>query len=144
MNALQHAACPACGAVNRVDPTRAEAAACGRCRAALFPGAPLDVTAATFARQVETGDLPVVVDFWAPWGGPCRAMAPAYAQAAATLAGKVRLAKVDTEAEPALAQRFCIRSIPKRVAFPGGREVARVSGALPAAQLLAWIAQHAA
>jgi thioredoxin 2 len=140
-----HVVCPSCDTVNRLLPERAgEGAACGRCKAALFPGHPVELTGASFERQVGSSGVPVVVDFWAPWCGPCRSMAPAYEQAAKQLAPKVRLAKLDTEAEPGIAGRFGIRSIPTLVAFRGGREVARVSGALPLAQLVQWIERHAA
>jgi thioredoxin 2 len=136
-------ACPNCATTNRVAPDRlADGATCGSCKAPLFPGRPLALTAATFARHVNA-DIPLVVDFWAEWCGPCRMMAPAFEQAAERVAPGVRLAKVDTEAESALAAQFGIRSIPTLIAFRNGREIARQAGALPLPQLLQWITTHA-
>ena len=105
----------------------------------MFTGQPTELNAGNFAAHVERSGLPVVVDFWAPWCGPCRSMAPAFAQAAAQLEPHLRLAKLNTESEPALATRFGIRSIPTLVIFQGGREIARQSGAMDAASLTRWI-----
>lgn len=111
---------------------------CGRCRAALFQRRPVTVTGATFDTQIGRSGVPVIVDFWAPWCGPCKMMAPAFERAAAELEPRVRLAKVDTEAEAALAARFGIRSIPTLVAFRDGKEIARQSGAMDFAGLVSW------
>ncbi|WP_114239359.1 thioredoxin TrxC [Dyella sp. C9] len=128
--------CPHCGALNRVPSERlAEKPVCGRCKQALFEGKPANLTQANFDAVAGRGDLPVVVDFWAPWCGPCLNFAPVFNEAAHQLEPKLRLAKVDTEAQPALAQRFGIRSIPTLLVLRGGREVARQAGALNASQL---------
>ena len=133
------AACPHCGALNRVPPARlAEQPDCGKCHRPLFTGKPLVLDAAGFALHVERSQVPVLVDFWAPWCGPCRMMAPHFEQAAAQLEPQVRLAKVDTEAEPSLGSRFDIRSIPTLALFAGGREVARQAGAIGAADIVRW------
>lgn len=136
-----HVACPHCGAVNRVPGDRlGDDPSCGRCGQALLDGRPLELDDARFDAVVGRTDLPVVVDFWAPWCGPCRQMAPAYAQAAQALKGRVLFVKVDTDANPQLATRFGIRSIPTLVRLREGRESDRRSGALPAGEIARWAA----
>jgi len=108
----------------------------------LFRGHPVELTSATFERHLSRSDIPVVVDFWAAWCGPCKMMAPAFAQAAGQLEPRVRLGKLNTEQEPAIAQQFGIRSIPTLVIFRGGREIARQSGALDINRLISWVQAH--
>lgn len=132
-------ACPHCHGLNRLPESRlTEGGNCGRCKKPLFAAHPVELGQASFAAHVERATLPVLVDFWAPWCGPCRMMAPAFEAAAARLEPQVRLAKVDTEAEQALAARFAIRSIPTLILFRDGRELARHSGAMNTAALIDW------
>lgn len=139
MSASRIVVCPHCHRPNRVPEARlSEGGHCGHCQFPLFDGAPVALTAASFEQHVGRSELPIVIDFWAPWCGPCRAMAPAFAQAARQLEPDFRLAKVNTEDEQALAARFGIRSIPTLMIFRGGREVARQSGAMDAAGIVRW------
>jgi thioredoxin 2 len=131
--------CPHCATTNRVPSARlAEHPNCGACKRPLFEGHPVALTTADFDRHLKS-DLPLVVDFWTPWCGPCRAMAPAFEQAAARLEPRLRLAKVNTDEEPEIAGRYGIRSIPTLIVFAQGREIARQAGALPAGALVDWI-----
>ncbi len=140
---MKHIVCPHCGAVNRIPEGRLEESPrCGSCHQPLLEGRPFDLTADTFARQIGRNDIPVVVDFWAPWCAPCRTMAPAFAQAAAELRSRARFAKVNTEQEQTLAGQYGIRSIPTLVLFKNGREADRLSGALDASRLRQWVEQR--
>jgi len=133
-------ACAHCTTTNRVPDDRLrEDPVCGRCGAALLPGEPVELTQANFDAVVSRTGLPVVVDFWAAWCGPCRMMAPHFAQAARELKGRALFAKVDSDANPQLSARFGIRSIPTLLRLREGREDKRLSGALQAAQIADWV-----
>jgi thioredoxin 2 len=135
--ASTHVACTHCGATNRVPAARlGEDPVCGRCGQALLDGQPVELSDANFDQVVASSDLPVVVDFWAPWCGPCRQMAPQFEQAAHSLKGKALLVKVNSDDSPQTAARFGIRSIPTLVKLQRGHEVARVAGARPAGQIV--------
>ena len=137
-------ACPACDSLNRVPAERlGEAPNCGKCHSPLFQQRPIALDQNNFEIHSGRADLPLLVDFWAPWCGPCRAMAPAFEEAARLLEPGVRLAKVNTEDEHSLAARFGIRSIPTLVLFRGGREVARQAGAMNAAGIVQWVRAQA-
>jgi thioredoxin 2 len=130
--------CPHCGTTNRVPAARlAQDPVCGRCGQALLAGEPVELGDASFDKVVAATELPVLVDFWAPWCGPCRMMAPAFEQAAAQLKGRALLVKVNSDDNPGLAQRYGIRSIPTLVRLQQGREVQRQTGALPTARIVA-------
>ena len=136
--------CPHCHAPNRVPAERlTDGGTCGKCKARLFSGEPMELRAANFDSHVSRSGIPVLVDFWAPWCGPCRTMAPAFAQAAQQLEPEFRLAKVNTEEEQQLAARFGIRSIPTLALFRDGHEVARQAGAMDAGSLMRWARSHA-
>ena len=133
-------ACPACASLNRVASDRlSQQPNCGRCHQPLFQGKPVALTGASFEQHAVRSELPVVIDFWAPWCGPCLSMAPQFEAAATLLEPQVRLAKVDTEAEQDLGARFQIRSIPTMLLIRHGREVARQSGAMASAQIVQWV-----
>ena len=144
MNDSKHVVCPHCLQINRVAVARlSDDPRCGKCKGSLFTGKPTALSEADFERFVGRSDIPVVVDFWAPWCGPCKMMAPAYEQAAGQLEPVVRLAKLNTEEAPDLGRRYGIRSIPTLVMFRQGREVARQPGAMGLPQIVQWVQRNA-
>jgi thioredoxin 2 len=143
MSASSHLVCPHCHAINRVPAERLDQQPnCGQCHQPIFTAHPIALTTGTFAKHIERNDIPVLVDFWAPWCGPCRMMAPAFEEAARLLEPQVRLAKVDTEAEPQLGAQYAIRSIPTLALFKGGREIARQAGAMGTQDIMRWVRAH--
>ena len=144
MSESKHLVCPHCAAVNRIPATRlGNDPRCGKCSKALFTGRPVALDDATFERHISRSDVPVVVDFWAPWCGPCKMMTPAFEQAAAELEPRVRFAKLNTDEAQGTAARFQIRSIPTLALFKSGREVARQPGAMGAADIVRWVEANA-
>lgn len=143
MNENRILPCPYCDTLNRVPGSKpAQDARCGRCHKALFEGHPVALTTRRFDVHARAQDIPLVVDFWAEWCGPCRGFAPTFEAAAREFEPRLRFAKVDSDREPELSQRFQIRSIPTLLMMQGGRELARVSGALPMSELRRWIGAH--
>ena len=143
MSESVHVVCAHCGGVNRIPQTRlGQHPKCGKCKQDLFQATPADVDDAMLQRQIQRSEIPVVVDFWAPWCGPCKMMAPAFAQAAQQLEPNVRLLKLNTEQHQQLAGQLGIRSIPTMIVFRNGQEVERMSGALDARGIVSWVRQH--
>ena len=138
-----HIVCPHCNAVNRIPADRLnDQPKCGKCSAQLFSAKPIELTGNNFQKHLQRNDIPLLIDFWAPWCGPCKMMAPAYEQAAGQLEPRVRVAKVNTEDQQALGATYGIRSIPTLALFKNGQEIARQPGAMGEADIVRWVQSH--
>ncbi len=134
-----HIPCPSCDGINRIPATRlGDNPKCGRCHASLFQAKPVELNSVNFQSHIHRSDIPVLVDFWAPWCGPCKMMGPAFQAAALELEPRVRLAKVNTESVPELGAKLAIRSIPTLILFQHGKEVARQAGAMAQSDIVRW------
>lgn len=143
MSQTRKVVCPSCNATNSIPAGRlGDGPRCGKCKQDIFNAHPVELDQASFSRHLKNNDIPLLVDFWAPWCGPCRTMAPAFEHAAAELEPEVRVAKLNTDDEQAIGARFGIRSIPTMVLFRNGNEIARQSGALMAGDIVRWARAH--
>jgi thioredoxin 2 len=143
MNEITHVVCPHCDGINRLPTQRlGDGAKCGKCHQPLFTGYPISLDERRFLHHLQKNDLPLLVDFWAPWCGPCQMMAPAFEQAAAELEPRFRLIKINTEEAPALGARWAIRGIPTLMLMQGGREQARQAGAMDKNMIKQWVANN--
>ena len=144
MNSSLHIVCPHCNTVNRLATAKlGDGAKCGKCKKPLFTAHPIELTSTNFQQHIQRSDIPIVVDFWAPWCAPCRMMAPAFEQASTQLEPNIRLAKLNTEQEQHIAAQFGIRSIPTIAIFKGGRELARQPGAMDLSSIIRWVNAYA-